>query len=343
MNRPNETSASIQTAGTAGADAAAQSMQRRLAWRSTLQALGMLPVLIILGVVFELMSGRFMSFQNLSIVMQQASINTVLAAGMTFVILTGGIDLSVGSILAASAMVAILGSLIPEWGMLGIPAALPVGLGLGLVNGVLIAFAGLPPFIVTLGSLTAVRGLARLLGGDTTQFNPQLPFDFIGNGTLFGLPWLVWIAFAVVLISWFILRRTVLGVHIYAVGGNPDAARLSGIKVWAVLLFVYAFSGLASGLGGVMSAARLYAANGLQLGQSYELDAIAAVILGGTSFVGGIGSIWGTLIGALIIAILSNGLILVGVSDIWQFIIKGLVIIGAVALDRYRLKGSART
>jgi ribose transport system permease protein len=342
MTPPNETSASVQPAAV-GPDAASQSMQRRLAWRSTLQALGMLPVLIILGVVFELMSGRFMSFQNLSIVMQQASINTVLAAGMTFVILTGGIDLSVGSILAAAAMVAILGSLIPEWGMLGIPAALLVGLGLGLVNGALIAFAKLPPFIVTLGSLTAVRGLARLLGGDTTQFNPQLPFEFIGNGLLFGLPWLVWIALAVVLISWFILRRTVLGVHIYAVGGNPDAARLSGIKVWAVLLFVYAFSGLASGLGGVMSAARLYAANGLQLGQSYELDAIAAVILGGTSFVGGIGSIWGTLIGALIIAILTNGLILVGVSDIWQFIIKGLVIIGAVALDRYRLKGSART
>ncbi len=336
MTPPNETSASVQPAAI-GPDAASQSMQRRLAWRSTLQALGMLPVLIILGVVFELMSGRFMSFQNLSIVMQQASINTVLAAGMTFVILTGGIDLSVGSILAAAAMVAILGSLIPEWGMLGIPAALLVGLGLGLVNGALIAFAKLPPFIVTLGSLTAVRGLARLLGGDTTQFNPQLPFEFIGNGLLFGLPWLVWIALAVVLISWFILRRTVLGVHIYAVGGNPDAARLSGIKVWGVLLFVYAFSGLASGLGGVMSAARLYAANGLQLGQSYELDAIAAVILGGTSFVGGIGSIWGTLIGALIIAILTNGLILVGVSDIWQFIIKGLVIIGAVALDRYRL------
>jgi ribose transport system permease protein len=342
MTPPNETSASVQPAAI-GPDPASQSMQRRLAWRSTLQALGMLPVLIILGVVFELMSGRFMSFQNLSIVAQQASINTVLAAGMTFVILTGGIDLSVGSILAAAAMVAILGSLIPEWGMLGIPAALLVGLGLGLVNGALIAFAKLPPFIVTLGSLTAVRGLARLLGGDTTQFNPQLPFDFIANSTLFRLPWLVWIALAVVLLSWFILRRTVLGVHIYAVGGNPDAARLSGIKVWAVLLFVYAFSGLASGLGGVMSAARLYAANGLQLGQSYELDAIAAVILGGTSFVGGIGSIWGTLIGALIIAILTNGLILVGVSDIWQFIIKGLVIIGAVALDRYRLKGSART
>ncbi|KLK91169.1 ribose ABC transporter permease [Microvirga vignae] len=318
-------------------------MQRRLAWRSTLQAIGMLPVLIILGIVFELMSGRFLSFQNLSIVAQQASINTVLAAGMTFVILTGGIDLSVGSILAAAAMVAVLGSKIPDWGMLGIPAALLMGLALGFINGALIAFGRLPPFIVTLGSLTAVRGFARLLGNDTTQFNPELPFAFIGNGYLFGIPWLVVIAMVVVLVSWFILRRTVLGVHIYAVGGNPDAARLTGIKVWAVLLFVYCASGLTSGLGGVMSAARLYAANGLQLGQSYELDAIAAVILGGTSFVGGIGSIWGTLIGALIIAVLSNGLILVGVSDIWQFIIKGLVIIGAVALDRYRLKGSART
>jgi ribose transport system permease protein len=135
----------------------------------------------------------------------------------------------------------------------------------------------------------------------------------------------------------------VLGVHIYAVGGNPDAARLSGIKVWQVLLFVYGASGLLSGLGGVMQSARLYAANGLQLGTSYELDAIAAVILGGTSFVGGVGSIFGTLIGALIIAVLANGLILTGVSDVWQFIIKGLVIIGAVALDRYRGSGGART
>jgi len=343
MTVPNETSASIRTSGAGGVDAGTQSLQRRLAWRSTLQALGMLPVLIILGIAFEFMSGRFLSVQNISIVAQQASINIVLAAGMTFVILTGGIDLSVGSILAAAAMVAILGSKIPDWGMLGIPAALLMGLALGFVNGALIAFVRLPPFIVTLGSLTAVRGFARLLGSDTTQFNPQLPFAFIGNGNLFGVPWLVVIAFVVVLVSWFILRRTVLGVHIYAVGGNPDAARLTGIKVWAVLLFVYCASGLTSGLGGVMSAARLYAANGLQLGQSYELDAIAAVILGGTSFVGGIGSIWGTLIGALIIAVLSNGLILVGVSDIWQFIIKGLVIIGAVALDRYRLKGSART
>ena len=132
-------------------------------------------------------------------------------------------------------------------------------------------------------------------------------------------------------------------MRIYSVGGNPEAARLSGINVRAIQMFVYAASGLLSGLGGVMASARLYAANGLQLGASYELDAIAAVILGGTSFVGGTGSIIGTLVGALIIAVLTNGLILLGVSDIWQYIVKGLVIIGAVALDRYRRKGSART
>jgi ribose transport system permease protein len=135
----------------------------------------------------------------------------------------------------------------------------------------------------------------------------------------------------------------VLGTHIYAVGGNESAARLAGINVAGVLLFVYGASGLLAGVGGVMQAARLYAANGLQLGQSYELDAIAAVILGGTSFVGGVGSIWGTLIGALMIAVLGNGLILLGVSDVWQYIVKGGVIIGAVALDRYRLTGAART
>ena len=157
------------------------------------------------------------------------------------------------------------------------------------------------------------------------------------------MPWLVVIALVVVVISWLILRRTVLGTWIYAIGGNAEAARLTGIKVPFVLLFVYGVSGFLAGLGGAMSAARLLAANGLQLGQSYELDAIAAVILGGTSFVGGIGSIWGTLIGGLIIAVLSNGLILAGVSDVWQYIIKGLVIVIAVALDRFRLREGART
>ncbi len=343
-----EGDAGMASTTTAAPAAGAGLSARQVRMRGAIQALGMLPVLFILAIAFHYLGEeRFLSSQNLSIVAQQAAINIVLGAGMTFVILTGGIDLSVGSILAASAMAALIASLVPGWGMLGVPAALLTGLLFGLVNGALIAFGKLPPFIVTLGSLTAVRGLARLMGGDTTVFNPDLPFAAIGNAAIpiapgVGIPVLAVIALLVILLSWYVLRRTVLGVWIYAVGGNPAAARLSGIKVWRILLFVYATSGLLAGLGGVMSAARLFAANGLQLGQSYELDAIAAVILGGTSFVGGIGSIWGTLIGGLIIAVLSNGLTLVGVSDIWQFIIKGLVIIGAVALDRVRLQGSAR-
>lgn len=208
--------------------------------RTMMSVVGMLPVLILLAVIFEVMSGRFMSVNNLSNVMQQASINIVLASGMTFVILTGGIDLSVGSILATSAMVAVIVSLIPEVGWLGVPAAMGVGLACGLANGILISALKLPPFIVTLGSLTAVRGIARLLGNDTTVFNPDLPFDVIGNGSLFGIPWLAIIAFVVVLASWFVLKRTVLGTWIYATGGNPEAARLTGIKVPLVLLFVYA-------------------------------------------------------------------------------------------------------
>jgi ribose transport system permease protein len=346
---PENPSSAEAASATAPSFAAAQETKRQRT-RLIIRAAGMLPVLLLLCVGFHLLSdGRFFTGQNLGIVLQQAAVNTVLAAGMTFVILTGGIDLSVGSILAASAMAGLTVSKLPGLEALWLPAAVLTGLGFGVINGALIALLRLPPFIVTLGSLTAVRGLARLLGADTTVFNPSIPFAFIGNASLTlipgvaSIPWLSVIALLVILVSWLVLRRTVLGVHIYAVGGNESAARLAGIKVWAVVIFVYGVSGLLAGLGGGMQAARLYAANGLQLGQSYELDAITAVILGGTSFVGGIGSIWGTLVGALIIAVLSNGLILVGVSDIWQYVIKGLVIIGAVALDRYRLQGSART
>src|ERR1700682_1184171 len=346
---PHDNPSPAEASAAAPSFAAAQETKRQRT-RLIIRAAGMLPVLLLLCIGFHFLSdGRFFTGQNLGIVLQQAAVNTVLAAGITFVILTGGIDLSVGSILAAAAMAGLIVSKFPDLGPLWLPAAVLTGLVFGVINGALIALLRLPPFIVTLGSLTAVRGLARLLGADTTVFNPSIPYAFIGNGSLtllpgvVSIPWLSVIALLVILGSWLVLRRTVLGVHIYAVGGNESAARLAGIKVWAVLIFVYGVSGLLAGLGGAMQAARLYAANGLQLGQSYELDAITAVILGGTSFVGGIGSIWGTLVGALIIAVLSNGLILTGVSDVWQYVIKGLVIIGAVALDRYRLQGSART
>ncbi|MCZ0903200.1 ribose ABC transporter permease, partial [Microcoleus sp. HI-ES] len=250
-------------------------------------------------------------------------------------ILTGGIDLSVGSILGVTAVVGVLVSLVPGLGWFAVPAALIAGIFLGLLNGSLIAYLGLPPFIVTLGSYTALRGVAYLVANGTTVINRNLNFAWIGNSYVGPIPWLVIIAFLAVLASWFVLRRTVLGRHIYAVGGNIRAARLTGIKVSRVLLFVYGVSGMLSGLGGIMSASRLYSATGM-LGQGYELDAIAAVILGGTSFTGGIGTIWGTLLGALIIALLNNGLTLMNVSFFWQLVVKGLVIIIAVTIDNVR-------
>jgi ribose transport system permease protein len=211
MSLPGQNSPG-RSSGAAALAPALQSVRSGLGL--SFRTLGMLPVLLLLCIVFQLLTDRFASWQNLSIVMQQASINVVLAAGMTFVILTAGIDLSVGSILAASAMVALIVSKIPEVGMLGLPAGLLTGLVCGAINGGLIALVGLPPFIVTLGTLTAVRGFARLLGEDQTVINTDLPFAFVGSGSVLGIPVLVIIAAAVIVVSWFILRRTVLGIYV---------------------------------------------------------------------------------------------------------------------------------
>ncbi|MEG5139661.1 MULTISPECIES: ABC transporter permease subunit [unclassified Microcoleus] len=327
-----------KTSGNSGSDR--QKASKAQAWRNFIQVAGILPILVGICIIFSLVTPNFLSVGNLINVIRQASINIVLATGMTFVILTGGIDLSVGSILGVTAVVGVLVSLVPGLGWFAVPAALIAGVFLGLLNGSLIAYLGLPPFIVTLGSYTALRGVAYLVANGTTVINRNLTFAWIGNSYVGPIPWLVIIAFLAVLASWFVLRRTVLGRHIYAVGGNIRAARLTGIKVSRVLLFVYGVSGLLSGLGGIMSASRLYSATGM-LGQGYELDAIAAVILGGTSFTGGIGTIWGTLLGALIIALLNNGLTLMNVSFFWQLVVKGLVIIIAVTIDKVRTGSSA--
>ncbi|MEH2378797.1 MAG: ribose ABC transporter permease [Nostoc sp.] len=300
-----------------------------------LEVAGILPILVIICILFAFLSPNFLTGGNIVNILRQASINIVLATGMTFVILTGGIDLSVGSILAVSAVVALLVSLLPALSWAAVPAALLAGLFLGLLNGALITFLDVPPFIVTLGSLTALRGVAFLVAKGTTLINRDINFAWVGNSYVGPLPCLVIIALLTVIASWFVLRQTVLGVQIYAVGGNERAARLTGIKVNRVLLFVYGISGLLAGLAGIMSASRLYSASGV-LGQGYELDAIAAVILGGTSFTGGIGTIGGTLLGALIIAILNNGLTLLNLSYFWQLVVKGLVIILAVMIDRLR-------
>ena len=310
---------------------------KKAVFADAMQAVGILPILVLIVIIFAVIAPNFLTEANMMNITRQASINIVLAAGMTFVILTGGIDLSVGSILGVTAVMAMVTSLSPEYAQLAVPIALLAGLLMGVFNGALVAFAGLPPFIVTLGTYTALRGAAYLFADGQTVINSNITFDWIGNGYLGPVPWLVVIALAVVAVCWFILRRTTLGTHIYAVGGNMQAARLTGIKVGLVLVFVYAVSGLLSGLGGVMSASRLYSANG-KLGEGYELDAIAAVILGGTSFVGGIGTITGTLIGALIIATLNNGMTLMGVSYFWQLVIKGAVIIIAVLIDKYRTR-----
>lgn len=308
--------------------------------RALIQLAGMLPVLIIICILFAVLTPNFLTQNNIVNVVRQASINIVLAAGMTFVILTGGIDLAVGSVLGFTAVIAVVVSLIPGLDWAAVPLALLAGLLVGVLTGMTVAYIGLPPFIVTLGTYTAIRGAAYLAAGGTTVINSKIGFAWIGNGYFGPVPWLVVIALLTIAVSAFILHGTVLGVHVYATGGNAQAARLTGIPVPLVLIFAYGVSGLLSGLGGVMSASRLYSAQG-QLGIGYELDAIAAVILGGTSFSGGIGTVFGTLIGALIIAVLNNGLTLMNVSFYWQLVIKGAVIVLAVTLDKLRTRGQA--
>lgn len=303
-----------------------------------LKQFGILPVLVLICALFYVMTENFGTTDNMMNILRQASINIVLACGVTFVILTAGIDLSVGSILGASAVITMLVSLTgASW--LSIPACILAGILMGGFNGSLIAFLKMPPFIVTLGTLTGLRGMAYLLADGTTVINNDIAFEWLGNGDFMGIPWLAIIALCVVIVCWFILKKTVLGLHIYAVGGNPQAARLSGIRVSLVLLFCYVVCGICAALGGLMSASRLYSANGM-LGTGYELDAIAAVVLGGTSLMGGIGSVWGTLFGALIIAILNNGLTLMNVNFFWQLIVKGGVIIIAVLVDQWRQKAT---
>ncbi len=319
-----------------------QKINRKLQLKGLLEILGILPVLVLLYLFFYYLSpDRFGTVNNFWNILRTASTyNIVLAAGMTFVILTGGIDLSVGSVLGATAVVGVVVSLMPSMSWASVPMALLVGLLIGCFHGSMVAYLGMPPFIVTLGSLSIWRGAAYLFADGTSQINNKLPYAFLGNTNIpvpviGSVPLLVIIALSVVLVSWFILRRTVLGNWIYAVGGNATAARLTGIPVGLVLVFSYAMCGLMAALGGVLQSSRLYSANG-KLGEAYELDAIAAVILGGTSFVGGQGSVIGTLLGALIIAVLNNGLTILQVSFFWQLVIKGLVIVIAVLIDRLR-------
>jgi ribose transport system permease protein len=300
-----------------------------------LERFGALFGLLAIILVLSILSPSFLSLSNLLNVLRQVSINALIAFGMTFVILTGGIDLSVGSILALSS--AIVAQLLAS-GMSFIPAlfiGLLVGALLGLFNGLVITQGNVAPFIVTLATMTVYRGLTLVYtdGRPITNMGDDLAFQMFGRGYFFGIPVPVITMLITFILLYFLLKKTTLGRKTYAIGGNEEAAILAGIHVSRVKWFVYTLAGLLSALAGVILTSRLHSAEPTA-GTSYELDAIAAVVLGGTSLSGGKGSIVGTLIGALIIGTLNNGLNLLGVSSFYQLVVKGLVILIAILLDR---------
>ncbi len=296
---------------------------------------GIVLALIVLGVALSFLSPVFLTLDNLIQVLLQAAINTIIALGMTFVIITAGIDLSVGSTAALSGMVA--GTLMVG-GMpwpLAVIVALAVGLLIGFINGFLITRLRITPFIVTLGMLSVVRGMALVYSNGRPVYGFPESFNQAFGGNLGPIPTPVIVAAVVAVISWFVLRQTRLGEYTYAIGGNAEATRLSGVSVARYQTIIYMICALFAALAGIVLTARLRSAEPIAA-TGYELDAIAATVMGGTSLFGGEGGVVGTIIGALIISTLRNGLNLLNVQSFYQQLAIGLVIILAVALDRFR-------
>ncbi len=301
-------------------------------------------------IFFSIFAPNFLSAANIILMSKHVALNAFLAMGMTFVIITGGIDLSVGSIVGLCGMVAgglILHGIDLQFGYTiyfnvveVCLITLAVGIVIGAVNGLLITKLNVAPFIATLGTLYVARGFA-LLSSDGQTFpnlvgKPELAttgFSFLGSGRVFGLPVSIWILIVVALGAAYLARYTPIGRQIFAVGGNERAARMSGIRVNRVKMFVYMFSGFCAAIVGIVISSELMASHPAT-GNSFELNAIAAAVLGGTSMSGGRGTIGGTIIGAFVIGILSDGLVMMGVSSFWQMVIKGIVIIVAVVIDQ---------
>lgn len=282
--------------------------------------------------------GNFLQPQNLLNVIVQVAPIGIIALGMMFAIITKGIDLSVGATVALAAVVAAsmaqMGSdRFPVW-WVGIPviAALIVGACVGGVVGTLVAKFHIAPFIATLGMMTAARGLA-LIYTDGRPISGLAPgYNFLGQGSILGIPVPIFLFAGVALLTWVILQRTRFGRHVYAIGGNEQAARVSGINVSRVQLGIYTYIGVLAALAGVILSARIGSGNP-QLGMTIELDAITATVIGGTSFNGGVGTVWGTIVGALIISVINNGLDLLSVSPFWQMVVKGVIIVVAIIID----------
>lgn len=289
---------------------------------------------IILVTAITITSPSFLKISNIINILRQISVNGILAVGMTFVIITRGIDLSVGSILALSAVVATSLAHPSQYPVIvPVLAALVVGLCLGVVNGYFIAKKTLAPFIVTLGMMTVARGLSLVYTNGRPIITLSDSYNEIGGGYLLGIPLPVVVFVSVLLIGIFVLNYTRFGRYVYAVGGNELALKISGVNSNRIIIWTYAISGALAGLAGVVLSSRVMSGSP-SMGQGSELDAIAAVVIGGTSLSGGVGSITGTIVGALIIGVMNNGLDLLNVSSYWQQIVKGIIIVLAVLLDR---------
>lgn len=294
---------------------------------------GLLIALAALILVLTFATPNFFKLQNFINVFVQISISAILAIGATFVVLTGGIDLSLGSMVAITGVMAATFAHPGEY-----PVFVPVFVGIatgvlfGLFIGVLVAKGGIASFIVTLGVTTIARGAALLIADGRPVSNLSPEFNYIGNGQVGGIPISILILVVIFILALFLLTKTKFGRYVYAIGGNEAAAHASGVKVDRIKILVYTLCSGLAGLAGTMQAARIEVGQP-SIGQGYELDAIAAVVIGGTSLSGGVGSVTGTIIGALIIGFINNGLDLLNVSSYYQQIIKGLIIIGAVLLD----------
>ena len=302
---------------------------------ASLKKMGPLFGLVLLSIGLSIASPNFLTPSNLISVLRQVSYSGLIAFGMTFIILIGGIDLSVGAILA---LVGIVTASLIQAGMDPILAScigLLLGAACGAINGLLVSFGRIAPFIATLATMILFRGIAQEYSqSKPISINVDGFFNEIGSGYLFDtIPVPVVLMLLVYFMLWFVLKKTRFGRHVYALGGSEDVARISGLKVRSLKLWVYTLSGLMSGLAALVVTSRLSSASP-NAGAMYELDAIAAVVLGGTSLSGGRGWIFGTLVGVVLLGILSNGLNLLNVSSNYQLIIKGVVILFAVLLDR---------
>lgn len=297
---------------------------------------GPLIALLVLCLVTALLTGRFLSPLNLTNILVQSSIMAVIAIGMTFVIIGGGFDLSVGSTVALAGCIAAMAMV--QFGLAaGVLAGIATGTAVGLVNGVIVAKLGINPFISTLGTMVLVRGLVYLITGGAPVGDDRLPTAFLafGSARLLGIHYLVWVpAVLLVVLSW-VMAATPYGRRIYATGGNREAAYLSGVPVDRIIASTYIWCGGLAGLAGVMLAARLQSGQPTA-GEYYELTAIAAVILGGASLHGGEGALYKSIIGVFIMVVLGNSLNLLNVDSYWQRVAIGVVIIAAAAADRLR-------